>query len=101
MVKLTVVYENPKDPAAFEEHYHAKHMPLVAKIPNLKRVELAKVFPLESGGPTPAYRVAELYFDDYDTACTSLSTPEAGAVVKDAQQVATGGMKLLLCDIEG
>lgn len=55
-VKLTVVYDNPKDPAAFEKHYHSVHMPLAQKIPNVKRVELAKVFPKEDGSPTPAYR---------------------------------------------
>ncbi|GAC1311218.1 MAG: EthD family reductase [Vulcanimicrobiaceae bacterium] len=99
-VKLTVVYENPKDPSAFEAHYRAVHMPLAAKIPHVDRVELAKVFPKEDGTPTPAYRVADLYFADYKTACAALATPEAQAVVADAMTIATGGIKFLLCELE-
>ncbi len=99
-VKLTVVYDNPIDPAAFEEHYHSKHAALVAKIPDVRRTEFAKVFPKEDGTPTPAYRTADLYFDDYKSACAALATPEAGATVKDALAIATGGVRFLLSDIE-
>ncbi len=99
-VKLTVVYDNPTDPAAFEEHYKSVHIPLAGKIPNVKRVELAKVFPKEDGSPTPAYRVAELYFDDYKTACDAAASPEGQATIADAVQIGTGGVKFLLCDIE-
>ncbi len=99
-VKLTVVYDNPTDPAAFEEHYKNVHMPLAGKIKNVKRVELAKVFPKEDGSPTPAYRVAELYFDDYETACAAAASPEGQATLADAQQIATGGVKFLLCEVE-
>jgi uncharacterized protein (TIGR02118 family) len=99
-VKLTVVYDNPKDPAVFEQHYRDTHIPLAGKIPNLKRAELAKVFPKEDGSPTPAYRVAELYFDDYDTACAAIASPEGQATLNDAKTIGTGGVKFLLCDIE-
>jgi uncharacterized protein (TIGR02118 family) len=99
-VKLTVVYDNPTDPAAFEEHYKSVHLPLAGKIKNVKRVELAKVFPKEDGSPTPAYRVAELYFDDYDTACAAATSPEGQATIADAVQIGTGGVKFLLCDVE-
>jgi uncharacterized protein (TIGR02118 family) len=99
-VKLTVVYDNPKDPAAFEAHYTSVHMPLVAKIPGVKRAETAKVFPKEDGTPTPAYRTADLYFEDYDAACAALATPEGQAAAQDAVQLATGGVRFLLSDIE-
>lgn len=99
-VKLTVIYDNPHDPAAFETHYRETHVPLAGKIPDLRRAELAKVFPKEDGSPTPAYRVAELYFDDYDTACAAIASPEGQATLKDAQQIGTGGVRFLLCDIE-
>jgi hypothetical protein len=50
--------------------------------------------------PTPAYRTADLYFDDYKSACAALGTPEAEATVKDALGIATGGVKFLLSDID-
>ncbi len=99
-VKLTVVYDNPKDPAAFEQHYKNVHVPLAGKVQGVRRAELAKVFPKEDGSPTPAYRVAELYFDDYDAAVAAVNTPEGQALIADAQQLGAGGVKLLLCDIE-
>jgi uncharacterized protein (TIGR02118 family) len=99
-VKLTVIYDNPKDPAAFEKHYSEVHVPLAAKIPNVTRAEFAKVFPKEDGSPTPAYRTADLYFDDYATACAALATPEGHATAADAMQLATGGVRFLLSEIE-
>src|ERR1700679_165665 len=99
-VKLTVVYDNPTDPAAFEQEYKNVHMPLAMKIPNVTRAELAKVFPKEDGSATPAYRTADLYFDSYDVACASLATPEAQAALGDAKRLATGGVRFLLSDIE-
>jgi uncharacterized protein (TIGR02118 family) len=99
-VKLTVVYDNPKDPEAFEKHYHAVHVPLAGKIPNVQRVELAKVLPKEDGSPTPAYRTADVYFADYASACAALASPEGQATAKDAMEIGTGGVRFLLSDIE-
>lgn len=99
-VKLTVVYDNPKDPAAFEEHYKTVHVPLAQKIPNVTRAELAKVFPKEDSSATPAYRTADLYFDSYESACAAVATPEGQAAIKDAQLIGTGGVRFLLSDIE-
>jgi uncharacterized protein (TIGR02118 family) len=42
MVKLTVLYGHPDDPAAFEEYYANTHMPLVDDMPNLQRYEAAR-----------------------------------------------------------
>ena len=99
-VKLTVVYDNPKDPAAFEKHYKNVHLPLAQKIPNVQRFELAKVFPKEDGSPTPAYRTADLYFDSYDIASAAAMSPEGQAAIQDAVQIGTGGVRFLLSDIE-
>jgi len=82
-VKITVIYENPSDPATFEKHYAEQHASLAKKIPNVKRVELAKVFPKEDGSPTPAYRMADLYFDDYAAASAAVVTPEGQAYARD------------------
>jgi uncharacterized protein (TIGR02118 family) len=99
-VKLTVIYDNPTDPAAFEEHYRTEHLNLAGKLPDVVKVETAKVFPKEDGSPTPAYRTADLYFADYDTAVAALSTPEGAALVQDTLALATGGVRLLLSDVE-
>lgn len=99
-VKLSVIYDNPVDAAAFERHYHDVHLPLAQKVKGVTRVELAKVLPKEDGSPTPAYRLAELYFEDYASACAAIATPEGQALAQDAFALGTAGVKLLLCEIE-
>jgi uncharacterized protein (TIGR02118 family) len=101
-VKLTIVVDNPNDPAAFEAAYNSPaNKELLGKIPDIQRVESAKVFPKEDGSPTPAYRTIDIYFSDYATACAALATPEAGALAGGLAQAATGGIRFLLSDIEG
>ncbi|MGD0199089.1 MAG: EthD family reductase [Solirubrobacteraceae bacterium] len=100
-VKLTIVIDNPSDPAAFEAHYDspAYREPL-GKLPDVQRVEAAKVFPKEDGTPTPAYRTIDIYFSDYATACAALASPQAGELAGGLINAATGGIRLLLSDIE-
>ena len=43
MVKLVALYRKPSDPAAFDKAYFETHVPLVKKIPNLRRVDIARV----------------------------------------------------------
>src|SRR5579862_5924537 len=94
-VKLTIVVDNPNDPGAFEAHYSSPaYKDPLGKIPDVQRVESAKVFPKEDGSPTPAYRTIELYFSDYATACAALGSPEArefaGGLVPAANSRASG-----------
>lgn len=98
-VKLTVIYDNPADPEAFEQHYGEVHVPLVPDVPDVQKVETAKVFPKEDGSPTPAYRTADLYFADYDTACAALASDAGQKLLVDAKELGAAGVKFLLSDI--
>jgi uncharacterized protein (TIGR02118 family) len=99
--KLTIVIDNPNDPGAFEAHYNSPvGKELLGKIPDVQRVESAKVFPKEDGSPTPAYRTIDIYFSDYATACAALATPEARELAGGLVPAATGGIRFLLSDIE-
>ncbi|MEB2782515.1 EthD family reductase [Algoriphagus sp. C2-6-M1] len=63
MIKLTVLYIQPEDPAAFERYYAPTHMPLMGKINGVVKAEVTKFLP-ETDGSNPAYyRLAELYFE--------------------------------------
>jgi uncharacterized protein (TIGR02118 family) len=100
-IKLTIVVDNPSDPGAFEAHYNSPaYKELLGKIPDIQRVESAKVFPKEDGSPTPAYRTIDIYFSDYATACAALESPAAGGLAGGLAQAATGGIRFLLSDIE-
>ena len=97
--KITAIYENPKDPEAFEAG-HDDQVALAKKIPGVKRIESAKVWPKEDGSATPAYRVLDLYFADYDAASSAVTTEEAAAFVSKVFELATGGVRLLFADVE-
>ena len=89
--KLTIIVDNPNDPGAFEAHYSSPaYKELLGKIPDIQRVESAKVFPKEDGSPTPAYRTIDVYFSDYATACAALESAEAGEFAGGLAQEATG-----------
>jgi uncharacterized protein (TIGR02118 family) len=97
--KITVIYDNPTDPAAFEAGY-AEQLELAKKLPGLERYESAKVWPKEDGTPTPAYRLLDLYFADYDTASAAVTTPEAAALFPTIFGLATGGVRITFADVE-
>jgi uncharacterized protein (TIGR02118 family) len=100
-IKLTIVVDNPNDPGAFEAHYDSPaYKEPLGKIPDVQRLESAKVFPKEDGSPTPAYRTIDIYFSDYATACAALGSPEAREFAGGLAGAATGGIRFLLSDIE-
>ena len=75
--KITLIFENPADFAAFESEY-TDIVGLARQLPGLRRLEDAKVWPKEDGTPTPAHRTLDLYFDGYDEASAAVATPIAG-----------------------
>jgi len=97
--KITAIFENPQDPEAFEAGHHDQ-LALARKIPGVKKLESSKVWPKEDGTATPAYRVLDLYFTDYDAASRAVTTEEAAAFVSKVFELATGGVRLLFVDVE-
>ena len=97
--KITFIYDNPTDPAAFDAGY-PEQLELATKLPGLQKYESAKVWPKEDGSPTPAYRLLDLYFADYDTASVAVTTPEAAALIPAVFALATGGVRIVFTDLE-
>ncbi|GAB2577914.1 EthD domain-containing protein [Microlunatus antarcticus] len=77
--KITLIIDNPTDPAAFEQAYEGI-VAAARTLPKLQRLESAKVWPKEDGTPTPAHRTLDLYFESYDDASAAVTTPAAGEV---------------------
>ncbi|MGH3402230.1 MAG: EthD family reductase [Streptosporangiaceae bacterium] len=90
-VKLMVLYTQPEDPAAFDQHYFGTHMPLVLAMPGLQRAETGKF-----GTRAPFYRAAELYFADRDALNAAIGSPEGGATTADYEQIAPEGSQILI-----
>ncbi len=98
--KVTVIYDNPTDPEAFETAYGAEQLEAARRIPGYLRFESSKVWPKEDGSPTPAYRMIDLYYPDYAAASAAVATPEAGAFFEAMGRLSTGGVRVLVSDIE-
>lgn len=97
--KITIIYDNPEDPEAFEAAY-PDQLALARKLPGVQRIESAKVWPKEDGTATPAYRLLSMSFADYAAATEAVTTAEAGALFPSVVQLATGGVRIVFTDIE-
>jgi uncharacterized protein (TIGR02118 family) len=97
--KVTIIFDNPKDPQEFEAHY-ADLVDRARKLPGVLRMETSKVWPKEDGTATPAYRSIDLYFPDYDVASAAVETPEAADYFPRAFELATGGARAVFFDVE-
>lgn len=99
MAIVTVLYKQPKDPAAFEKYYAETHLPLVgASQPEIgfTKAELTK-FTSNLDGSAPAlYRQAELYFPSMDALKKGTATPAFKKVADDLGNFATGGLDALI-----
>jgi uncharacterized protein (TIGR02118 family) len=78
MYRLTVVYDEPADKAAFDRRYVDEHVPLVKAVPGLAGFQLS-----HPQGGTP-YLVAELFWSSEDAFKVSAVTPEMAATRKHA-----------------
>ncbi|WP_433167134.1 hypothetical protein [Kribbella sp. CA-247076] len=97
--KITVIFDNPDSPDAFERAY-PDLLERARKIPGVLRIETAKVWPKEDGSPTPAYRLIDFYLPDYATASAAVATPEAGEFFPRAFELATGGARAVFAELE-
>ena len=96
---LVVLYNQPKDTAAFEKYYAEKHVPLFASHAQeigVTRAELVRFSPARDGKPAAIYREADLRWDSKEARDKGLATEGWKAVAADIPNVATGGFTVLL-----
>lgn len=95
MYQLTVLYNHPADPAAFDKHYDTVHAPLAKKLPGLQRFSVSHPAP-GADGATPQYHlVAVLEFADEASFGAAMGGPEGQAAVADLENFAGAGMTML------
>ena len=99
MVRLLVLYGQPKDPAAFDKYYAETHIPIAKKMKGLKKWTIGKVQGSADGGPSPYYYIADLYMESREDFDVLLSSTEGRAAVADVPNYATGGATFLYTEI--
>ena len=96
---VTVIYNTPKDTAAFEKYYRETHLPLVSASQQeigFTRADLTR-FSSNLDGSKPAYyRQAELYFPSMADAKKGMATAGFKKVADDLANFASGGLTGLL-----
>lgn len=100
MVRLLVLYGQPKDPAAFDQYYHETHIPLAKRMKGLKKWTVGKVTGSADGQPPPYYYIADLYMESRAAFDELLASPEGQAAVADVPNYATGGATFLYTEVE-
>ena len=100
MIQLTALYGQPQDPSAFDRYYQNTHGPLAMKIPGLKGYIANKPTAVNPQESSPHYLIAELYFDSMETLQTGLQSPEGQAAAGDTQNFATGGVTLVIGEVQ-
>ena len=99
MVKLSVMYGKPANPAAFEKYYTETHLPIAGKMQGVRKIELSKVVGTPDGSTPAFYRLADLYFDDLDHMKRVMGSPEGKATAGDLANFATGGFTMLISEV--
>ncbi|MCF4167021.1 EthD family reductase [Zavarzinia compransoris] len=96
MAILLVLYGRPADPAAFDRHYAATHLPLVRKLPGLVSVRLSDGLDVLSGDDL--YQVVRLEFPSLADVKAALGSPEGAAAAGDLAVFADGGVQIVAFD---
>ncbi|MBI4662025.1 MAG: EthD family reductase [Verrucomicrobia bacterium] len=100
MVRLLVLYGQPKNPAAFDDYYNRVHIPLAKKMRGLKKWTVGKVMGMPDGKPSPYYYVADLYAESRQAMEAILATPEGQAAVVDVPNYASGGVTFIYTEVQ-
>ena len=100
IMKLTVLYVQPKSAEDFEKYYFGTHMPLFTAVKGIPRSELAKGMPKADGSPPAFYRIFEAWFDSPEQMAAVMSTPEWKKVGADLPNFASGGVTVLISKVD-
>ncbi len=97
MVKLIALYKKPADVEAFEQHYTQIHIPLVEKIPGIRKTEWTR-FLASPGGEAPYYMMYEMYFDNMDAYKAAMRSEENKAAGQDLMSFAKDFVTLMVAE---
>lgn len=96
MAKLYAVYQQPKDPAAFDDYYFSKHVPLAKTIPGLKSYEVTHGDVMGMAGKHSVYLVATLEFDSMETLGAAMSSAQGQTTAADLANFASAGVDFMV-----
>lgn len=96
MMRLTVLYGHPDDPAAFDKYYEEVHLPLAKKMEGWQGWTIGKCQSMDPSEKPPYYMMVGLYAESREAIDMILASPAGQAAVADVSNFATGGATFLL-----
>jgi uncharacterized protein (TIGR02118 family) len=97
MVKLVALYKKPANVDAFEQHYTHVHIPLVEKIPGIRKTEWTR-FLASPQGEAPYYMMYEMYFDSMETYQAAMKSEENKIAGQDLLSFAKDSVTLMVAE---
>lgn len=98
MAKLFAVYQQPKDPAAFDKYYFETHVPLAKTIPGLISYEVTRGDVMGMGGKHGVYLVAALEFASMAAIGAAMASPQGQATAADLANFASAGVDVMMAE---
>ena len=99
MVRFIVLYNTPEDPETFERHYREVHIPLIRKLPGLRRCTIGRHTTAIRG--EPYYWITELEWDNMEALQKAFQTPEGQANAQDVANLARSGeVRSMIYEVE-
>jgi uncharacterized protein (TIGR02118 family) len=95
-MKLVALYQEPADPAAFDEAYFKTHIPLIEKVPGLQKTVVTRFTRTIMGDGF--YMMAEMYFADTEALKTGMKSPEMAAAGENLNSFAAGLVTLMFAE---
>lgn len=87
MARFLVLWGTPRDPELFEQHYREIHVPLVKKLPGVRRYTFSRDARPVRGDLY--YRIAEVDFDDITALQQAFASPEGHAAAADVEALSS------------
>jgi uncharacterized protein (TIGR02118 family) len=97
MVKLIALYKKPANVDAFEQHYAQVHIPLVEKIPGIRKTEWTR-FLASPQGEAPYYMMYEMYFDSMEAYQAAMKSEENKIAGQDLLSFAKDSVTLMVAE---
>ncbi len=83
--RFLAVYETPADPGAFDRHYREVHIPLLRRLPGLRRYTISRDVTALHG--EPYHLIAELDWDTMAELRAAFASAEGQATAADAARL--------------
>ena len=97
--KITLIYDNPADPGAFEAGY-PDQLALAKTIPGIQKLETSKVWPKEDGERHPGVPPGRPLLPRLRRRERSRGQPGGRAFFPGVFELATGGVRIVFADVE-